>query len=96
MCNYLLCSLYYVTCNVATYLPQVAGETEMLQAIDAGAGSIIKMLIGQVQKVHLLLYMHDQKQLLEQITLNNTAYQNVRFRIPGWMTAPILMRGRFT
>jgi hypothetical protein len=68
----------------------------MLQAIDAGAGSIIKMLIGQVQKVHLLLCMHDQKQLLEQITLNNTAYQNVRFRIPGWMTAPILMRGRFT
>ncbi len=26
----------------------IAGETEMLQAIDGGIGSILKMLIGQV------------------------------------------------
>ena len=30
----------------------IAGEKEMLQAIDGGIGSILKMLIGQVLSVH--------------------------------------------
>jgi hypothetical protein len=36
----------------------IAGETEMLQAIDGGIGSILKMVIAQVLSLHNIMYCY--------------------------------------